>query len=78
VLVEELNQLGKISQRPGQPVDLIDHDNVDLARADFREQRLQGRAVERGTGESAIIIAAGDETPALVRLALDIRLARLA
>ena len=32
-LVEQFDQLGKIGQRPGQPVDLVDDDDVDLAGA---------------------------------------------
>jgi hypothetical protein len=44
--------------------------NVDLARAHFGQELLQRRAVERGTGECAIVVAAGDQPPAFVRLAL--------
>ncbi len=77
MLVEQLDQLGEVGQRPGQPVDLVDHDDVDLAGPDLGEQRLQGRAVERGAREGAIVIVVGDQPPALVRLALDIGLAGL-
>ena len=48
--VEELDQLGKIGQRAGQPVDLVDHDHVDLAGLDVFEQMLQGRAVHVAAG----------------------------
>ena len=77
MLVEQLDQLGEVRQRAGQAVDLVDHDDVDLAGLDLGEKLLQGRAVERGTGEGAIIIAAGNQAPALVRLTLYIRLAGL-
>ena len=58
MLVEQLDQLGEIGQRPGQPVDLVDDDDVDLAGADLGQQLLQGRAVKGGAGKRAIIIAA--------------------
>ena len=32
--VEHLDDLGEVGQRPGQAVDLVDHDDVDLAGAD--------------------------------------------
>ena len=31
VLVEQLDELGKVRQRAGQAIDLVDHDDVDLA-----------------------------------------------
>jgi hypothetical protein len=33
VLVEKLNQLGEIGERVGQPVDLVDDDDVDPSRS---------------------------------------------
>jgi hypothetical protein len=75
---EQLDELGKISKRAGQPIDLVDEHNIDLARADVGQELLQRRALERGAGESAIIVAGGDQPPAFVRLTPDIGLARLA
>src|SRR5437764_1024386 len=77
MLVEYLHQLGKISQRSGQPVDLVDHDDVDLAAPDVGKELLQVWAVEGSTGEGAIVIAVGDQAPALVGLTLYICLAGL-
>ena len=34
--VEQLDQLGKICKGAGEPVDLVDNDNIDLAVADVR------------------------------------------
>src|SRR5262249_52597085 len=68
----------KISERAGQPVDLVDQHDVDLARPDIGQQLLQRRAVERGAGEGAVVVAARDQPPALVRLTLYIGLAGLA
>ena len=31
MLVEELDQLGEVGERPGQPVDLVDDDDVDAS-----------------------------------------------
>src|SRR5437016_7923283 len=59
-------------------LDLVNQHDVDLARPDFGQQLLQRRAVERGAGECAVVVAAGNRPPALVRLTLDIGLARLA
>jgi hypothetical protein len=36
----------KIHQRARQPVDLVNHDDIDLAGLDVREQALQRGAVE--------------------------------
>ena len=76
--VEQLDQLGEIGQRAGEPVDLVDHHDVDLAGPDIGQELLQGRAVERGAREAAIVVVVGNEPPALMRLALDIGLAGLA
>ena len=77
MFVEQLDQLGEVRQRPGQAVDLVDHDDVDLLRPHLIEQLLQGRADQRGPRKGSIVEVVGDEPPALVGLALDIGLARL-
>jgi hypothetical protein len=43
-----------VSKRAGQPVDLVDHNDIDPARPHLGKQRLQGRAVERGSRQAAI------------------------
>ncbi len=48
MLVEEFDELGEVGERPRQPVDLIDDDDVDLGGPDLIEQPLQGGALERG------------------------------
>src|SRR5271165_582858 len=78
MLVKEFDQLGEIGERPGQPVDLVDHDDVHFAGPDLCEKLLQGRAVKGGTGKRAVIIVPADQVPAFVRLALDIGLTSLA
>lgn len=63
MLVEKLDELGKIGERSGQPVDLVDHDDVDLAGSDLREKLLQGRAVQGGAGKRVVIVAPIDQAP---------------
>jgi hypothetical protein len=77
MLVEQLHQLGEICQRSGQSVHFVDDDDIDLRAANVAQKLLQGRAVQRGSGQSAIIVPCPDQPPALVGLALDIGLARL-
>ena len=54
--VEDLDEPGKIRQRPGQPVDLVDDEDVDPPRLDVGEQALQRRAGQRGAGDAAIVV----------------------
>ena len=46
--VEDVHELGKVSQRPAETVDLVDHHHIDKAVLDILKQELQGRAVQRG------------------------------
>ncbi len=48
--VEQLDQFGEVGKRTGQPVDLIDDDDVHLALTDCVEKGLQGGAVETRPG----------------------------
>ena len=41
-----LDDLGEVRQRAGQPVDLVDDHDIDLARLDIREERLQRRTID--------------------------------
>jgi hypothetical protein len=75
--VEQLDQLGEVRERPGQPVDLVDHDDIDPAVPDIRQQPLQRRALGRATGIAAVVIAGADQGPAVMGLAADVGLRRL-
>src|SRR5215471_19125548 len=44
--IEQLDELGEISERTGQPVNLVHQHNVDLAGAHLGQELLQRRAVE--------------------------------
>jgi hypothetical protein len=76
--VEELDQPGKIGERAGRPVDLVDDHDVDPAGSDIGDQLLQGGSLQIATGEPAIVIAGSDQCPALVSLAADEGLAGFA
>ena len=76
--VEHLDQLREVHQRARQPVDLVDHDDVDQALLDVGEQPLQRRALQRAAGEAAVVVGVADQRPALGALAGDVGLAGLA
>ena len=42
MMVEQLDQLGEIGERAGEPVDLVDHHDGDLAGPDISQKLLQG------------------------------------
>src|SRR6476660_3310707 len=69
--IEDLDDLGKIGERAGQPVDLIDDHDIDPPRRDVGEQLLQSRPVYRGAGEPAVIIGRAEAYPAFLPLARD-------
>src|SRR6202047_5020415 len=76
--VEELDQPGKIGERAGQPVDLVDDHDIDPVGSDISDQLLQGGSVQIAAGEPAIVIAGSDQYPALVALTADKGLAGFA
>ena len=76
--VEDLDDLGKIGERAGQPVDLVDDHNIDPSCRDVGEQPLQSRPTHRRAGEPAVIITRAQADPAFVALAGDEGLAGLA
>src|SRR3981081_3955415 len=45
--IEDLDNLGKIGERAGQPVDLVDNDGVDPPRREVSQQLLQSRPSQR-------------------------------
>src|SRR5215831_17695855 len=69
---------GKISQRAGQPVDLVDDDSIDPSCRDVGERLLQSGPVHRRAREPAIVITSRQAYPALVPLAVDEGFAGLA
>ena len=70
--VEQLHKLGKIRQRPSEPVDLVDHDHIDPARLHLGEQPPQGRPLQAATRVAAVVVSLRSQAPALMSLALDV------
>ena len=75
--IECLDQLGEVGERAGQPIDLVDDDHVDPSRLHIDEQLLERRPIQRAAGEAAVVVTIPNQSPALMRLALDVGLARL-
>jgi hypothetical protein len=69
--VEDLDDLGKIGERAGQPVDFVDDNGVHPPRLNIGEQLLQIGPIHRRAGETAVIISRVQAHPAFVPLALD-------
>src|SRR5437879_4018685 len=76
--IEDLDDLGKIGERAGQPVDLVDDHRIDAPRRDVGEQPLQSGPIHCRAGEPAIVIRRAQADPAFVPLAVDERLAGFA
>ena len=69
--VEDLDDLGEIGERAGQPVDLVDHHDIDPPCRDVGKQPLQSRPTHCRAGEPAVIITRARAHPAFVALAGD-------
>lgn len=76
--VEELDHFREVGEGTGQAVDFVNHHYIDEVFADVGQQPLQSRAFHGGARAPAIIIGGLDQPPALARLALDERFARVA
>lgn len=72
VLVEGLDDVGKVGQRARNPVDFVHHDDVDLSSADVVQQAFQRRALYIAAGKPAIVIRLGDQFPSFMALGRDI------
>ena len=56
MLVEHLDQLGEVGERAGQPIDLIDDDDVDPSCLNIGEQLLQRWPIHRTAGKAAVVV----------------------
>ena len=56
MLVEDFHDLGEVGERPGQSVDFIDDDHVDLAGAHIRQKPLERGPLHGRAGEAAVVI----------------------
>ncbi len=55
--LENLDDLGEVRERAGQPVDLVDDDIIDPPGLDVLEQALERRALEGAAGDPAVVVA---------------------
>jgi hypothetical protein len=76
--VEHLDHLGEVGERAGQPVNFVDHHDIDQALIDVTKQTLQRWSFHRSTRQTAVVVSGLDQTPSFTSLALDERFARLA
>jgi hypothetical protein len=66
--VEHLNDFGKIEQGAGEPINLVDHNDVHLRSADVSQKALEGGPFKRSAGIAAIVIVGRQGHPAFVLL----------
>src|SRR5207237_1167864 len=74
--VQRVNDASEVSQASGQPVDLVNDDDVDLPASDIIQQLLQARASHVPARPATVVILFVDQLPAFVRLAEDVRSTR--
>src|SRR5271156_2797749 len=78
LFIECLNDLGKVSQRSRQPVDLIYNDGIDSSGSNVLKQAFEGGPLHVSTGVTAVIVFRCNRLPAFVPLAENIGFASLA
>ena len=58
--IKNLDDLGKIGERTGQPVDLVDDHDIDPSRGEIGEQPLQSRPVHKEPIRAAAAVSVGE------------------
>ncbi|NKA76334.1 hypothetical protein GO285_05304 [Ralstonia solanacearum] len=74
---EHLDHLREVRQAAGQPVDLVDHNDVDQAALDVRQQTLQARPLHVAAGVRGIVVVVRHRNPALGTLTGDVGVTRV-
>ena len=69
--VEHFHHAREVGERAAEPVDLVDHHDVDAAGVDVGQQALERGPLHVATGEATVVVVIRHRNPALVRLALD-------
>jgi hypothetical protein len=67
VRVQDLDDLCEIDEGPGETIDLVDDDGVDLPRLDVCEESRQRGALQRAARVAAVFVAGPDELPAQLK-----------
>ena len=74
--LEDFEHPREVQQRSTQPVDLVDHDALDLPGFNVRDQTPKRGAIHVPARETTVVVLVRHAIPALAGLALDVRLAR--
>ena len=69
--IEHLNDLGKVEQGAGEPIDFVHDNDVHLRPADVVQEALQSWPLQRSPGIAAIVIVGRHGHPAFVLLTGD-------
>jgi hypothetical protein len=77
VRIEHIDDLGEIGERTGQPVDLVDDNDLHLAGLDIGKQPLQSRPLHRPARQASVVVRFGERNPSGMTLARDIGLTSL-
>ncbi len=72
MLVKILDEFGEIPERSGQPIDLVDDDDIDLPALHGLQQFRQTGSIEIAAGIPTVVVVARRELPSFVRLTADI------
>ena len=54
--IEDVDDLGEIGKRPGQPVDLVDNDDLNFPGLDVLQKPHEGRPLHRPAGQAAVVV----------------------
>ena len=71
--LEPFDELRKVGEGTGQPVDLVDHDLLDETGVDVVEQALQARALQGSSRDPRVLVDGWQQHPAFRLVARDIR-----
>ena len=64
--------LAKSASDRGQPVDLVDNDDLNLPGLDVLQKPLEGRPLHRPAGQAAVVVHVAKRDPAGMTLAHDV------
>ena len=78
MLLEGLHEACEVEQGAAEAIDFVDDHAIDLAGLDVGQEALQGGPVHVAAGEAAVVVAVGQQGPALSGLAADVGLGRFA
>jgi hypothetical protein len=77
VRIEDVDNLGEIGERPGQAVDLVNDNDLNLAGLDIGEEPPERRPLHRAAREASVVVHVGARDPSGVALTHDIGFASL-